>query len=1035
MNKIGKFLSSMKTAGALLGLLIVAMAAATLIETKYGSAAAGIIIYQSWWFNLLWALLCLCLIFSIVNRKMYKLKKLPAFILHIAFPVILIGAGITRFTGFEGMMHLREGQTSDTFLLADNRFYASSDVDRIEKKIALSEATPRRINEKLKTGRGKIAVRSQAFMYNAYMTTMPAAEGKPMIDIVYSSPETRGMQNILLEKNSIHGTPEFSAGFEADGPASIRFFEKSGELFMIAADTITRSAMGAIETEAIPPGDTIGARPMIIYDFGEYRFLVREFLPAAIVTATQSTTGQTGLNAVLLKLSDGIREKNITLFAPLDAAPDTVTVDWGGENIYLAYGAQNHSLPFTLTLRDFKLERYPGSESPSSFTSEVTLADKSKNKNLDFSIFMNNTLTYGGYRFFQSSYDPDERGSILSVSHDAWGTAVTYFGYFLLLLGIIASLVSPKSYFKSLIRRMKSTPAKAAVWVLLILLPAVSFADDKNINEKPPRIDREIVGQFEQLWVHSSDGRIKPISTLSGEVVRKLSRKQKIDGMTPGEVLLSIAAYPEIWKNQPIIKVSNKVLAEYMGAKSSYLSVNDLFDESGRYRIADEVRAAYAKAPALRSKIDKDFIYLDEKVNIMAMVINGDMFTIFPTSDVEAAWLSPQSEKTGLPESDEQMLRNSFSQLKQSIAAQDAGKSLQIIASIGSFQNKYGAAFLPSQTKNRTEIFYNKVNIFERIYRFYLISGFALLVILLVNLFRMKDISPAVKYIFYGLIGVLFAAHTAGLALRWYIAGHAPWSNGFESMVYMSWAAMLAGFLFGRKYPPVIAIASMLAGLSLFMAHLNWMNPEITTLVPVLKSYWLTIHVAVITGSYGFLGLGAFIGILVMILMIIRNEKNSARVGIMIDQLTVINEMAAIVGLCCLTLGTFFGAVWANVSWGRYWGWDPKETWALITILVYTFVTHMRLIKPLRGAYNFNMSMILGFFSVLMTYFGVNYFMSGLHSYGSGSSDGIHPAVPFCFVILAGIIIFASVKNGLYEKYMSVSNPQKQEIENGQDLP
>ncbi|MCL1821339.1 MAG: cytochrome c biogenesis protein CcsA [Prolixibacteraceae bacterium] len=1011
----------------LLCVLILAMSVATLLESRYGTVAARIMVYQSWWFSSLWVLLCLNLIFSIVNKKMYRAKHLPAFVLHIAFPVILAGAAITHFAGFEGIMHLREGQTSNTFLLSDNYFYASSDVGKIRKKIALSEATPRRIREKLTTRRGKLSIRSQAFMYNAYMTTMPDADGKPVIDIVYSIPDAKGMQNILIEKKGLSEQSGFSVGFEADAPSAICFFEKNGQLLMVVADTITQSEMGTAETETILPGDTVNAQPMRIYDWRECRFLIREFHPAATITAMQGVDGQTGLNAVLINLSDGIREKNITLFAPLDAAPDAIKVDWQGEDIFLAYGANTHVLPFSLTLNDFKLERYPGSESPSSFTSEVTLDDKNKNKKLNFSIFMNNTLAYGGYRFFQSSYDTDEKGSILSVNHDSWGTAVTYLGYFLLLVGIVVSLISPKSYFRSLAKQMKTASVKATVAVFLILSPSVSHADNANAGEKIPRIDKEVVRQFERLWVHSSDGRIKPVSTLAGEVVRKLSRKQTIAGIPASEVLLSIAAYPEIWENQPVIKISNKTLAEYMGAKNLYISASALFDEGGRYKIGDEVKSAYAKAPSLRSKIDKEFIYLDEKVNILSMVINGDMFSIFPTADVEAPWLTPKTEHADLPEADGQMLQNSFLLLKENILTQNVDKLLQIVADIETFQNRYGATFLPTKAKNKAEIFYNQVNIFERIYRPYLISGFLLLIILLVNLFRMKDISIMVRYIFYGFTGILFLAHTAGLALRWYIAGHAPWSNGFESMVYMSWAAMLAGFLFGRKYPMIVAIASMLAGLSLFMAYLNWMNPEITTLVPVLKSYWLAVHVAVITGSYGFLGLGAFIGILTMILMIIRNEKNGTKITLMIDQLTVVNEMAALTGLCCLTLGTFFGAVWANVSWGRYWGWDPKETWALITILVYTFITHLRLIKPLRGKFNFNMSMILGFSSVLITYFGVNYFMSGLHSYGSGLSDGIPPVAPFCFVVLVGIIIFASVKNSLYEKYMNRSSEQKHE--------
>src|SRR5690606_16388779 len=242
------------------------------------------------------------------------------------------------------------------------------------------------------------------------------------------------------------------------------------------------------------------------------------------------------------------------------------------------------------------------------------------------------------------------------------------------------------------------------------------------------------------------------------------------------------------------------------------------------------------------------------------------------------------------------------------------------------------------------------------------------------------------------------------------------WSNGYESVVYVAWAAMLAGLIFGRKYPMVVGTAAFLSGIALFVAHLSWMSPEITPLVPVLKSYWLAIHVAIITASYGFLGLSTFLGILAMILIVLRNNTNQTRVTGYIEQLTTINEMSATVGLYFLTVGTFLGGVWANESWGRYWGWDPKETWALITVVLYSFIVHMRLIPPLKGLFNYNMASILGFASVLMTYFGVNYYLSGLHSYGKGVADGVHPAVPVSFALLGALMVWAYVKDSNFEK-------------------
>ena len=309
------------------------------------------------------------------------------------------------------------------------------------------------------------------------------------------------------------------------------------------------------------------------------------------------------------------------------------------------------------------------------------------------------------------------------------------------------------------------------------------------------------------------------------------------------------------------------------------------------------------------------------------------------------------------------------------------------------------------------EILYNGLNPFKRIFPFYLLLGFVLLTLLLVNVFRQKSMHRLVRLGFVAVVLLFFLFHTGGLILRWYISGHAPWSNGYESMIYVAWAAMLAGLIFGRKYPMVLGTASLLAGITLFVAHLNWMNPEITNLVPVLKSYWLLIHVAIITASYGFIGLSAFLGVLVMLLYVIVNEKNRSTVTQMVFQLTTVSEMSVIIGLYMLTIGTFLGGIWANESWGRYWGWDPKETWALISVVIYSFVAHMRLIPTLRGFYAYNLAAIISFSSILMTYFGVNYYLSGLHSYGRGTAGAVHPAVYVSLIMLAVLLVWAWQKN------------------------
>jgi len=235
-------------------------------------------------------------------------------------------------------------------------------------------------------------------------------------------------------------------------------------------------------------------------------------------------------------------------------------------------------------------------------------------------------------------------------------------------------------------------------------------------------------------------------------------------------------------------------------------------------------------------------------------------------------------------------------------------------------------------------------------------------------------------------------------------------SNGYESMIFISWVTLLAGFIFSRRSAFTLPATAVLAGLTLLVAHMSFMDPEITSLVPVLQSYWLTLHVSVITGSYGFLGLGAILGIINLMLISLSNSGNRERISETVDELTVINFKTLTLGLYFLTIGTFLGAIWANESWGRYWGWDPKETWSLITIIVYTFITHSRQIPGMKDIFTFNLMSLFGFSSVLMTYFGVNYYLSGLHSYAGGDPVPVPAFVYIVVLILAGLSVTAYIK-------------------------
>ncbi|WP_340111286.1 cytochrome c biogenesis protein [Maribellus mangrovi] len=1016
MKKLYVFLTSLPFMSFIFLALAFSMAIATFVESSYGTPTARALVYNTRWFEVLWGLFAFNLLNNMFRYRFFTSRRFTLGLFHVSFLVMILGAAITRYFSFEGMMHIRENESANYILSTEDYFYAGFDGQEKEKNVRFSEVTPKQFRAKFNVNGLKVKVKSTGFIENAERKPVASDSGEPVIDFVFATPGGQGMQSYMFQLGDVLDYPGFTAGFNVPDEKLINFFLQDGQLYLSSFAELEETTMASQETVAFNSGDTIPVKPMFLYGFGDYRFLVRNYYPSATFTAVKSQA-ETNEDAVFIEISDGIKKQTVPVFGHSGMVSDTVRVPLGDGTLKLAYGAMPLVVPFSIYLKDFQLERYPGSDSPSSFASEVVLKDQEKGITEDIRIFMNNTLNHRGYKFFQSSYDVDEKGTILSVNYDFWGTWISYLGYFLLFVGIITSLVNKYSYFRFLTQKLKNSSVKAVLLFAVFGTMALGASAQSGMGAGIPEIDDEVVQEFRELWVQGVDGRIEPISTLTSEIVRKVSRKSTLYGKSSDEVVLSMMTHPEIWRSMPIVRVAEKSLAAQLGAiDNKYLTIQSLFDEQGNYRIMEAVRAAYSKAPAFRNRIEKEYIYLDERVNICFMVFQGTMFNLYPREKREDSWYPPGAVAQEYSDGDSIFIKSGFQLFLQSVAENNTSDAVQVLKALENFQVKYGGDLIPGETKRNIEILYNDINPFKRIFPFYLLFGFLLLFVLFVNIFREKPLPRVLKYGFAGMIALLFLVHTVGLALRWYISGHAPWSNGFESVVYVAWAAMLAGLIFGRKYPMVIGTAAFLSGIALFVAHLSWMNPEVTPLVPVLKSYWLTIHVSIITASYGFLGLSTFLGVMVMILFVIRNKANASRVNGFVEQLTTINEMSATVGLYALTFGTFLGGVWANESWGRYWGWDPKETWALITVVIYSFIVHMRLIPALKGVFNYNFASILGFASVLMTYFGVNYYLSGLHSYGKGVADGVNPAVPVSFALLAGLIIWAYIKDSNYEK-------------------
>ena len=346
-----------------------------------------------------------------------------------------------------------------------------------------------------------------------------------------------------------------------------------------------------------------------------------------------------------------------------------------------------------------------------------------------------------------------------------------------------------------------------------------------------------------------------------------------------------------------------------------------------------------------------------------------------------------------------------FSEVYQAQQTNDWVEAENKLAYLKKYQDVIAADIIPSSQKVEAELWYNELNLNFWLFQAYWTLGFILLVLALVRIFKKNKLLNGLWNFTTVLILLAFILNTGNILLRWYISGHAPWSNGYEMLLFVGWSLILFGFIYHKKSDFTLPLATLFTGTLLFVSYLDWLNPEITNLMPVLKSYWLKIHVATIVSSYAPLALSALLGLMALFLMIFKTKNNKSLINAKIKELSYINELAMTIGLFLLSAGTFLGGVWANESWGRYWAWDPKETWALISMMIYAIVLHLRLIPGLKSKYTLNMVSIFAFYSIIMTSFGVNYYLSGLHSYASG--DPL--PVPSFIYYITGFLVLVSI--------------------------
>ncbi|MBL0102291.1 MAG: cytochrome c biogenesis protein CcsA [Bacteroidetes bacterium] len=1054
MKRILEVLFSSKTTVVLLIIAAIAMGTGTFVEDKYDTITARAYIYNTKWFELLFILLAINFIGHIKRFHMLRKQRLGGVLFHLAFIIMIIGAGVTRYFGYEGNMRIREGEASNILFSSESFLRVSIDekgnTTTYDYPVAFSEYLGNSFHVSVPTEtKGKIELTCNGYIKNAdEKIEENSAGGVDMLELVVAT--ENGRERMFVAKGDVKNVGTMDVAFQNNSaPNAIQVREENGHLLVKSPFIITSANMAQQLNDTIPADSITEFKNGCLYSSNDALFFFKRFYKSGVKKLgvadapvggpMGSSMEGSGFDALLFDATINSKPYDASfLFAPGQVAEDKA-FNFDGTKIKLAYGKKPIELPFSIRLNDFILERYPGSESPSSYASEVTVLDSRNSIKLNHRIFMNNILDYDGFRFFQSSYDQDEKGTILSVNHDFWGTWISYFGYAMLALGCIITLLNKDSRFLSLrriIAEVRKERKSGAFTIALILgLSLSSFAQSDTI----PPVDAEHAELFGRLITQANDGRFEPVNTLAYDVLHKITRKDKFNLEGRGEmsgvqVYLDMMTNPDFWKRQSIIYIKEQSVRDLVGITSKNGAFIDFFDAQGNYKLQKYADDAFRKKPVEQNNFDKEIIKLDERLNVFMMVFKGSILKIFPEpGSPNNKWISFDEPFARVP------LTGVINVINQDLKLQvlnyngimrvyaqaiieakktgDYSLADRIVGYITSIQRQDATTnLLPSETKISAEVFFNKAQIFITLRNFYSILSLFLLLLAFIDNVRTKKNKIVTTLLNFGivLLAAGFLYQTFGMVLRWYLLGYAPWSNGYEALLLVAWATLLAGFSFVRYSKITMAATSLLAFFVLMTASHSSYDPQLTNLTPVLKSYWLIIHVAVLTISYGFLGLGFILGLMNLAIYLFKTKENHKRLDLLIFELTYINEMNITIGLILATIGTFLGGVWANESWGRYWGWDAKETWALVIVITYTLLLHLRFVPKLHGKYVFNVASVISFGSVLMTFFGVNYFLSkGMHSYGAGD----HAIFPMWAWISIGSIVALMIAARIKENY------------------
>ena len=637
----------------------------------------------------------------------------------------------------------------------------------------------------------------------------------------------------------------------------------------------------------------------------------------------------------------------------------------------------SHQLPFSITLNQFEIIYYKGTLAPMDFISHISVADKDCHRQIQGKVSMNHIFSYQHYRFYQSGYSEDNEGSVFSVSHDPYGIGITYAGYTLLLLSTVFFFFSPQSRFRQL---LKSPLLHRSLTVILLLFAFSLNSNFLKANSPSPKVlPREVAEHFGDLYILYNN-RICPLQTFARDFTVKLYGSSSYKGLTPEEVLTGWLFYYDSWKNEPIIRIKSNEARKLLEIEGNYARLKDYISTINEYKL-EKMMNHIRSGEQVTDK--RGIEEADEKFNIINLVCTGAMMKIFPCRNIAGKTLEWYSQSDQLPQDMDNdkwvFIRKSMSYVNEMIVMKKYNDACLLLEKIKKYQQKECDGLLPADNKFKAEKIYNQFDYSKSVAMACICIGLICFIYYCHCMASQKRTSRKAIIILNILLWIVFTYLSAAICLRGYVSNHLPLSNGFETMQFMAWCTLLLTFLLQRKFAMLLPFGFLLCGLTLMVSMLGESNPQITQLMPVLQSPLLSIHVVVIMIAYSLLAFIMLNGVTAVILHQSQKECKEQ-----IERLQIISQIILYPAIFLLASGIFIGAVWANVSWGRYWGWDPKEVWALITMLVYALALHPRSLPWFHRTMFFHVFCITAFITVLITYFGVNFLLGGMHSYANG---------------------------------------------------